>query len=325
MSRTLVVTGGAGFIGAAVVRLLAANGDRVRVIDDLSTGQRAYLEGIEHELVEGSLADVRLVDETVRGADAVVHLAARADIDDSIEDPIRSFRANVVQTVDLLEACRRSGVGRFVFASTNAVAGSAPPPAVETLVPHPVSPYGASKLAGEAYCQAYAGAYGIAATALRFSNAYGTSALHKKSVVALWIRAALAGEPLVVYGNGRQTRDYVYVDDLANAVRLTLDAPKADVAGEVFQIGTGRETSLGELAAALADALGRPVRTEHRPARPGDVARNVSAVGKAARCVGFRATTPLVEGLSRTAAWFEAALRDPRLAAIRPAAASGSE
>jgi UDP-glucose 4-epimerase len=325
VSRTLVVTGGAGFIGAAVVRRLAGGGDRVRVIDDLSTGQRAYLEGVEHVLIEGSLDDTRLIDETVRGADAVIHLAARADIDDSIDDPLRSFRANVVQTVHLLDACRRAAVGRFIFASTNAVAGAAPPPAVETLVPHPISPYGASKLAGEAYCQAYAGSYGIAATALRFANVYGTSALHKKSVVSLWVRAALADEPLLIYGDGRQTRDYVYVDDLAEAVRLTLDADPAVVAGEVFQIGTGRETSLGELARTLSDAMDREVTTAYRPARPGDVARNVSAVEKAAQCLGFRATTPLVEGLARTAEWFEAALREPRLAAIRPAASSGSE
>lgn len=325
MTRTVVVTGGAGFVGAAVVRRLAADGDRVRVIDDLSTGQRAYLEGVEHVLVEGSLDDEGLVDRVVRGADAVIHLAARADIDDSIDDPIRSFRANVVQTVNLLDACRRSDVSRFILASTNAVAGDAPPPAVETLVPHPISPYGASKLAGEAYCQAYAGAYGIAATALRFSNVYGTAALHKKSVIALWIRAALADQPLLIYGDGRQTRDYVYAEDLADAVRLALDADKAVVAGEVFQIGTGRETSLNELAEALSTAIGREIEIEHRQARPGDVRRNVSGIDKAALCLGFRASTSLVDGLTRTATWFERALREPRLAAIRPVAASGSE
>jgi UDP-glucose 4-epimerase len=325
VSRTVVVTGGAGFVGTAVVRHLAARGHRVRVLDDFSTGQRAYLDGVVHELREGSLDNARVVEQAVAGADAVIHLAARADIDDSIADPIRSFRANVVDTLNLLEACRLAGVGRFILASTNAVAGEAPPPAVETLVPHPISPYGASKLAGEAYCQAYAGAYGMVATALRFSNVYGPWAMHKKSVIALWVRAALAGEPLIVYGDGHQTRDYLYSEDLAEAIGRALDAAPSDVAGEVFQAGTGRETSLNELAEGLMQATGRTLTIEHRPPRAGDVARNVSGVEKAASCLGFRASTPLVDGLARTAAWFEAALRDPRLAGIEPVAASGSE
>ena len=255
----------------------------------------------------------------------MVHLAARADIVDSIEDPVRSFRANVVQTIDLLDAARLAGVRRFVLASTNAVVGNAPPPASEDVVPQPISPYGASKVAGEAYLQAYAGSYGMATCALRFSNVYGPFARHKKSVVAAWVRAAIDGRPLVVYGTGAQTRDYVFADDLALAIRRALDADEDRVAGQVYQVGTGVETSLNELAEVLSQAVGRPLEVERRPARVGDVARNVSRVDKAADQLGFRAATPLVDGLARTAAWFEAARDDPRLSAIEPHATSGSE
>ena len=301
------------------------SGHSVRVFDDFSTGQRAYLDGIDHELIEASLEDDGAIASAVAGVDAVVHLAARADIVDSIEQPVRSFRANVVQTVELLEAARRAEISRFVLASTNAVVGNAPPPASEDVVARPISPYGASKLAGEAYCQAYAGAFGLAACALRFSNVYGPFARHKKSVVAAWVRAALDGEPLVIHGTGAQTRDYIFVDDLADAIGRCLEADEAVVAGQVYQVGTGVETSLNELAAALSEALGRPLHVERGPARAGDVARNVSRIDKASEQLAFRASTPLVEGLARTAAWFSAASHDPLLSLVEPHAESGSE
>jgi UDP-glucose 4-epimerase len=216
-------------------------------------------------------------------------------------------------------------VPRFVFASSNAAAGDHPPPADETDLPHPVSPYGASKLAGEAYCQAYAATYGMAACALRFSNAYGPRSLHKKSVVAAWLRAALAGEPVTIHGDGEQTRDFVYADDLAGAVIKALDAPETAVAGELFQVGTGRETTINELAKAVERAVGQALDVRRAKARQGDVRRNVARVDKAADRLGYRAGVTLDEGLARTARWFEAALRDPQLAGVTPHAASGSD
>jgi UDP-glucose 4-epimerase len=325
LSQTVLVTGGAGFVGASLVRVLAARGDRIRVIDDFSVGQKAYLDGVPADLIEASIGDAAALADAVEGVDAIVHLAARADIVDSIADPVRSFRANVVHTVDLLEAGRRAGARKFVLASTNAVMGAAVPPVDESQVARPISPYGASKLAGEAYCQAYAGAFGMAACALRFSNVYGPFARHKKSVVAAWVRAALDGRPLIVNGAGTQTRDYIFVNDLADAIGRCLDAHGAVVAGQVYQVGTGVETSLNELAVALSEALGRPLAVEHGPARAGDVARNVSRVDKAAEQLGFRAATRIVEGLASTAVWFEAASHDPRLSVIEPQASSGSE
>ena len=325
MARTVLVTGGAGFIGSNLARLLAAQGDRVRILDDLSIGQPAYLEGVDHDLRRASLADATAVRGAVAGADVVVHLAARAGIPDSVTDPLGTFEVNVHQTLALLDEARLAGVRRFVFASSNAAAGDHPPPASETDLPHPVSPYGASKLAGEAYCQAYAATYGIAACALRFSNAYGPHSLHKKSVVAAWLRAALGGHPITIHGDGGQTRDFVFVADLAACVIAALDAPEADVAGELFQAGTGRETTVNELAEAVGAAVGRPLDLQRAEARQGDVRRNVARVDKAASVLGYRAAVPLADGLAATARWFEAALRDPALAGVVPHVASGSE
>jgi UDP-glucose 4-epimerase len=321
----VLVAGGAGFIGSTLVRLLVERGDRVRILDDLSIGRLAYLKGVPHELIRAPLADRAAVAEAVAGVDSIVHLAARAGIPDSVIDPIGTFEVNVGQTLGLLDAARLSGARRFVFASSNAAAGDHEPPANETDLPHPVSPYGASKLAGEAYCQAYAATYGIAACALRFSNAYGPYSLHKKSVVAAWLRAALRDEPVTIHGDGEQTRDFVYSGDLGAAVLAALDAPEEVIAGELFQAGTGRETTVNELAEAIGAAVGRPLEVVHEPARAGDVRRNVSRVDKAATRLGYRAKVGLEDGLARTARWFESALADRELAGVTPHAASGSE
>jgi len=225
----------------------------------------------------------------------------------------------------LLDAARLAGVGRFVFASSNAAAGDHPPPSDEADLPHPVSPYGASKLAMEGYVQAYAATYGMAATALRFSNAYGPRSLHKRSVVAAWLRAALGDGSVTIHGDGEQTRDFIHVDDLARAVEATLGAPVDAVAGELFQVGTGVETTVAGLATAIGKAVGRPLTIERAPARAGDVRRNVARIDKAAGRLGFRASIDLADGLRSTADWFRTGLADPELAGIAPHAASGSE
>lgn len=325
MSRSVLITGGAGFIGANLARRLVAAGDRVRILDDLSVGHREYLAGLPHELVVAPLADRDAIGRAVGGVDAVVHLAARAGIPDSVVDPLGTFEVNVARLLDVLDAARMAGARRFVFASSNAAAGEHEPPADERDLPRPTSPYGASKLAGEAYCQAYAATYGLAACALRFSNAYGPCSLHKKSVVAAWLRATLNGDPISIHGDGEQTRDFVFVEDLAAAVSAALDAPEDRIAGELFQVGTGVETTVNELAAAVETAVGRSLEIRRLPARAGDIRRNVSRVDKAAERLGYRATIPLAEGIARTAAWFRVALADPALAAIVPHAVSGSE
>ena len=325
MARVILVTGGAGFIGSNLARLVVARGDTLRILDDLSVGSLAYLDGVPHQLVRGSLADPASVKAAVTGADAIVHLAARAGIPDSVTDPLGTFDANVTQTVGLLEEARRSGVRRLVIASSNAAAGDHEPPSDETDLPHPLSPYGASKLASEAYVQAYAATYGMAACSLRFSNAYGPFSLHKRSVVAAWLRDALADRPIVIHGDGGQTRDFVFAEDLGRGVLAALDAPEADVAGEVFQVGTAVETTINELARALEAAVGRPLVVERREGRAGDVRRNVSRIDKANRVIGFRPRVSLPDGLAVTAAWYARALADPVLGAIEPHVRSGSE
>ena len=325
MSRLVVVTGGAGFVGAHVVRALVAAGDQVRVVDDLSTGHRAYLDGVPHDLVVARTSDGPAVRAALAGARAVIHLAARTSIPESIDDPLGSFEENVGTTVALLAMARDLGVERFVLASSNAALGNHPPPLHEGLVASPTSPYGASKLAGEAYVQAFAATYGMTACALRFSNVYGSWSLHKTSVVAAWIRAAEAGEPLLVNGDGSQTRDYVHANDLAEATLAVIDAPANAVAGQVFQVGAGVETSLLELVEVLRGAVGRPLTIRHGPPRPGDVARNASLCAKADERLGWHARTRLDEGLAGTVAWYRSALADPLLASIVPAASSGSE
>jgi UDP-glucose 4-epimerase len=325
VGRTVLVTGGAGFIGSNLARWLTDRGDHVRILDDLSIGQLRYLDGIPHDLCRGTLADPAMVRDAVAGVDAVVHLAARAGIDDSVRDPLGTFEANVTWSLGVLEAARQAGVRRFLFASSNAAAGDHDPPSDETDLPRPVSPYGASKLAIEAYAGAYAATYGLTSVSLRFSNAYGPNSFHKRSVVAAWLRAALAGEPITIHGDGAQTRDLVYVDDLAAAMTAAIDAPEDRVAGELFQAGTGVETTIRGLAEAVGRAVGRDLEIVHGPPRAGDVRRNVAAVDKAARLLGYRAAVGLDEGLAKTAAWFAAALADPALASVRPHAASGSE
>jgi UDP-glucose 4-epimerase len=325
VTRAVLITGGAGFIGSALARRLVARGDQVRVIDDLSIGSPRYLDGIDVDLVAAPLADSDALRAAITGVDAVVHLAARAGIVDSIADPMATFRANVVDTVELLEAARRADVWRLVVASSNAVIGNAEPPFDEEMPARPLTPYGASKLAAEGYCQAYAGSFGMAACALRFANVYGPRSLHKKSVVAGWLRAVFEDRPILVHGTGEQTRDFIHVDDLADGIIATLDAPGEAVAGEIFQIGTGRETTVNELANGIRLASDRPVQVQHAAARAGDAMRNVGSVEKAAERLGFRASVPLVEGLRTTAAWFGVALVDPALADIRPVATSGSD
>ena len=291
----------------------------------MSIGRPAYLAGVQHDLIVASLADRDAVRRAVDGVDAVVHLAARAGIPDSVADPLGTFDVNVVGLLAVLDAARLAGVRRFVFASSNAAAGEGSALGSDRDGQHPTSPYGASKLAGEAYCQAYASTYGLPACALRFSNAYGPRSLHKRSVVAAWLRAALNGQPIAIHGDGEQTRDFVFVDDLAAAVSATLDARDDRVAGEVFHVGTGVETTVNALAAAVESAVGRPVEIQRLPVRAGDVRRNVASVGEAAERLGYRASIPLGEGIARTAAWFQVALADPTLAGIVPVAASGSE
>jgi UDP-glucose 4-epimerase len=320
-----LVTGGCGFIGTALIRSLMDEGDhRVRVVDNLAVGTREDLaaagdfveastedlgpmDSEDVELVVGDIRDEELALRAAQGADVIVHFAANTGVMPSVEDPRADCMSNVVGTLNYLEAARHAGVGRFVFASSGGtVIGEAEPPIHEEMVPHPVAPYGASKLAGEGYCSAYFQTFGIETVALRFGNVYGPLSGHKNSVVARFIKRATGGEVLEIYGDGTQTRDFIYVDDLIRAVKLSATVDGAG--GEVFQIATSAETTVQELTDRLLPALAaagiKDVEVRKTAARKGEVRRNYADTSKAERMLGWKAEVGLDEGLRRTVDWF---------------------
>lgn len=325
MTRWLI-TGGCGFIGCNLVRhLLAEGGHAVRVLDNLEAGGLERLAALAPvrkvsaapsaeggsagavELVVGDILDPELVCRSARGRDVLVHLAANTGVGPSVENPHRDCYVNVIGTLNCLEAARHAGVRRFVFASSSAPLGAVEPPLHEDMAPRPISPYGASKLAGEGYCSAYWRSFGLETVALRFGNVYGPGSDRKSSVVAAFVRRALAGQPLEIHGDGNQTRDFIFVDDLVQAILKAARLP--GIGGEIFQIATARETTVGEIANLLVDLLAQaglpPVPVRYAAPRLGDVRRSYAETTKAERLLGWRASTPLEEGVRRVLRWFQ--------------------
>jgi UDP-glucose 4-epimerase len=297
-----LVTGGAGFIGSTLVRLLLARGYAVRVYDDLSSGSREHLDEREVELVVGDVRDLDSLTAAVRGADVVFHLAAGAGVVDSIENPLANFDLNARGTLVALWAAHQAGVPRLVFSSSNAPLGENAYPAHEEKPIAPLSPYGAGKATGEAYCSAFHGAYGMDAVAVRFSNAYGPRSARKTNVIPLFIRRIMAGRPLTIYGDGTQTRDFVFVSDLAEGLVRAAETP--GVGGEIFQLASGVETSLNDLVRLVGEVSGREPEVRHEPPRAGEIQRNYSLIDKARDRLGYAPEVPLAAGLRLTWDWF---------------------
>ena len=315
MSRSFLVTGGAGFIGSSLARALLARKDRVRVLDNFLTGKRANLEEIKADidLVEGDLRDEATVEKALRGVDVVLHQAAIPSVPRSLNDPASSHDVNVTGTLTLLRLAKKAGVKRVVYASSSSAYGDTPVlPKVETMRPAPLSPYAVSKLAGEYYCQVFAGAFGLETVSLRYFNVFGPRqdpASEYAAVIPRFITAALAGRGVTIFGDGTQSRDFCFIDNVVEANLAAADATGAS--GQVFNVACGEATSLGQLVEMIAGHLGRAIPVTFAPARVGDVKHSLADIGAARARLGYKAAIPFAEGLKRTFAWYAAAAAAP--------------
>jgi nucleoside-diphosphate-sugar epimerase len=296
----VLVTGGAGFIGSHVADRLVADGHDVRVLDNLSSGRRENLAGpaAAAELVEGDVRDLEALRGAVAGCEAVIHLAALVSVQQSIADPLASQAINAGGTLNALVSAREAGARRVVFASSAAVYGPAAElPNREDAGTAPISPYGADKVAGEAYCSAMWGAFGLETVVLRYFNVFGPRqdpASEYAAVIPRFAQAFRAGRPPVIYGDGEQSRDFVFVDDVARANLLALEAPAA---GLVANIARGEAVTLNQLVTELHRLTQRDLEAIHEDPRPGDIRHSTAAVAVAERALGFRSERSLGEGL----------------------------
>jgi len=305
-----LVTGGAGFIGSHVVERLVGEGAQVRVVDDLSTGSLANLAPWRDriEFIEGDLAVPGVAERAVEGCDVVFHLGALGSVPRSLSDPWGTHRANVNATVLLLEASRRAGVRRLVFSSSSSVYGDTPVlPKREAVEPLPRSPYAVSKLAAEQYVLAYARAGLLEGVALRYFNVFGPRQSPTgpyAAVIPLLMHAALRGGTMRLNGDGRQTRDFTYVDNVVTANLLAAHGDAARVSGQVVNVGAGDRISLLELVALVAETSGRHVEVTHGPPRAGDVRDSLAGLARALEVLGYEPRVPAREGIARTWAWW---------------------
>ncbi|MBM4441153.1 MAG: SDR family oxidoreductase [Candidatus Rokubacteria bacterium] len=312
MNSVHVVTGGAGFIGSHVAERLLKDGKQVRIFDNFSTGRRENLAfpGAERiEVIEGDLRDLAAVERAARGAAVIYHQAAMRSVPRSVDDPLGANDNNVNGTLHVLEAARRHGVRRVVYASSSSVYGDNPElPKREDQVMAPISPYAVSKAAGEHYARVWTKLYGIETVGLRYFNVFGPRQDPKSEYAAVlprFILWALRGEALQVHGDGHQSRDFTYIDNVVEANILAGQAPEAS--GEAFNVGCGERTSLLDVIAMLESILGRPVQRVHSPSRGGDVPHTLADVSKAKRLMGYTPLVGFAEGFRRTLDFFRAA------------------
>jgi len=305
MAGVHLVTGGAGFIGSHLVEALLAAGRPVRVFDDLSSGLRANVPaGVE--FVEGCLTDAAAVAQAVDGCEIVFHLAALASVAKSVEDPVLNHAVNATGTLHVLDAARRAGVRRVVYAGSASAYGGADDPAGqdEDTPLCALSPYAAAKLAGEFYCQAFTASYGLETVRLRFFNVFGPRQRPDSpysGVIAIFSAMLAAGRVPTIHGDGLQSRDFVAVADVARALLLAADTP--GVSGRVYNVGTGRSVTLLQLLDALNSQLGTNVVPSHAPPRAGDVRHSRAKIERITAELGFAPKVSFEEGLRRTLAW----------------------
>jgi UDP-glucose 4-epimerase len=300
----VLVTGGAGFIGSHLVDKLISRGYSVVVLDNFHSGEmESFCEVLgreSFEVIEGDIRDRKAVREAMDGVDAVVHLAALIDVKESVSGPFETHDVNVNGTLNVLNEAVRSDVRKFLFASSTAVYGEGNPlPLEEEHLLNPISPYAASKVSAEYYCRAFNNCYGLSTVVLRFFNVYGLGQKNGaySGVITRFLQNALKGEPLIVYGDGKQTRDFILVDDVVEATLLALE--NANSKGETFNVCTGKPTAVNELVQIVKEVLKRDLKVIYDKPRKGDIKNNYGDPSKAEEILGFKAKISLREGLER--------------------------
>jgi len=304
-----LVTGGAGFIGSHLVEYLVDAGYEVVVLDDLSTGKRENLESVQDriELIEGTITDAPTCVRACRGVDFVLHHAALASVPESLRDPVMTHHVNATGTLNLLLAARDARVKRVVYAASSAAYDGADLPKHEWMVARPSSPYGSSKLAGEHYCRAMFASFGLETVALRYFNVFGPRQDPRSqyaAVVPKFVAAAQANERPAIYGDGEQTRDFVFVTNIVQANMLACSAPAEACCGEAFNIGSGSRTTINALWRQIADLAGCTAQPHYMPSRPGDVRDSHASLQRAQRALNYTPVITLDDGLRHTVEWF---------------------
>jgi len=305
-----IVTGGAGFLGSNLVRALLEHGDDVRVLDNFSTGNRANLEGLDLEIVEGELRSYERVHNAVRGTEIVYHLGALGSVPRSVQDPLTSSAVNIEGTLNVLLAARDEGVRRVVFSSSASIYGSSRQmPTSEDWTPDPVSPYGVAKLAAERYCVSFSRVYeSFESVVLRYFNVFGprqSPFSQYAAAVPLFITRIAAGEPIDVYGDGEQSRDFTFVGNVVDATIRAGEA--AGASGEIFNVAAGSPASVNQVAETIGKLVGKPVQRRQLPQRAGDLRDSWADLAKANRVLGYAPEIALEDGLRRTVEYVLAA------------------
>ncbi|MEO8212026.1 MAG: SDR family oxidoreductase [Myxococcales bacterium] len=307
MSSLCLVTGGAGFIGSSIARALLARGDRVRVLDNFSSGRRENVQDLAGvELLEGDILDDAALGAAVRGVSLIFHQAAISSVPLSVADPLSSNEANATGTLKVLQAARQAGTRRVVYAASSSAYGDTPTlPKVETMATAPLSPYAVAKLAGELYCQAFYKVYGLETVALRYFNVFGPRQdprSHYAAVIPRFATAALKGQPAVIYGDGEQSRDFCFIEDVVAANLLAAEA--SDAAGRVFNVARGEAVSINQVLDMLEQIVGHPIARRHEPARSGDVRHSRADISAAREVLNYRPLVTFAQGMRKTVDWF---------------------
>ncbi len=305
-----LVTGGAGFIGSAIAEYLVQQGENVRILDDFSTGSRENIQSFVDrvELVRGCVCDPELVKEVMKGVDYCLHQAALPSIPRSIAFPLRTSRVNVDGTLQVLKAARDAGVKRFVFASSSSIYGDMTElPKKEDMFPRPKSPYAVGKMAAESYVRIFYEIYGLETVSLRYFNVFGPRQdpdSQYAAVIPLFVLAALDGRRPIVHGNGEQSRDFCYIENIVQANMAAVKAPK-EALGKTFNIACNRATTVNEVLRCIEEDLGCRLNPEHIDSRPGDIRHSLASIDAARKYLSYEPAVHTEEGLQRIIAWFK--------------------